>query len=205
LFLGNVPPGGVTLSASFHPEFIDIDKFLDKVVFLNEKGFPTSVAFVAYPLHLKDLERYKSAAGKRKVFNQTGVLFKVIPFIGEFEGKKYPVGYDVQQKRLLEEVATNTEIESQKELNVQWLDQGENEKFKQNKICRMGQIYAKILPNGDVTRCCHHEGGKLGSIFDKDFRLLDEPTPCELDSCACWKPMIVGYKENKYPIFWEMP
>jgi len=204
-FMKYVPSGGVTLSASFHPEFIDIDKFLDKVVFLNEKGFPASVSFVAYPPHLKDLEKYKSAAGKRKIFNQTGILFKVIPFIGKFEDKKYPEDYDAGQKRLLEEVATNTEIESQKELNVQWLDQGENEKSKQDKICRMGQMYAKILPNGDVTRCCHHESGKLGSIFDKDFRLLDEPAPCKIQSCPCWKPMIVGYKEDKYHIFWEMP
>ncbi|MFH1283898.1 MAG: radical SAM protein, partial [bacterium] len=205
LLLRNMPPGGITLSASFHPEFTDIDEFLDKVVLLNEKGFPTSIAFVAYPPHLKDLKRYKSAAEKRKVFDQTGVLFKIIPFIGEFEGQKYPGRYSVEQKKLLDEAATNTEIESQRELNAQWLDQGENEKFKQDKWCRMGQMYAKILPDGTVTRCCHHESDKLGSIFDKDFRLLDEPAACKVDSCACWKPMLVGYKEDKYPIFWEMP
>ncbi len=204
-FLKKISPGGVTLSASFHSEFVGIDEFLDKIVFLTEKGFPTSIAFVAYPPHLKDLERYKKAAGERKIFSQTGILFKVIPFIGEFEGKKYPESYSPQQKKLLEEAATNTEIESQKELNVQWLDQGDSEKSRLDKYCRMGQMYAKILPNGDVTRCCHADYGKMGSIFDEDFRLLDEPAPCRIQSCLCWKPMIVGYKEDKYPIFWEMP
>jgi MoaA/NifB/PqqE/SkfB family radical SAM enzyme len=205
LFIKKISPGGITLSASFHPEFIEIDEFLDKTVFLNEKGFPTSIAFVAYPPYLKDLEKYKSYVGQRKIFNQAGILFKIIPFMGEFEGEKYPEGYSHQQKKLLEEVATSTEIEPQKELNVQWLDQGEDEKYKKDKYCRMGQMYAKILPNGDVTRCCHSEFGKLGSIFDENFMLLDEPAPCKTESCPCWKPMIVGYKEDKYPIFWEMP
>lgn len=205
LFLRKISPGGVSLSASFHPEFVGIEEFLDKTVFLLEKGFPTSIAFVAYPPHLKDLERYKRTAGERKVFGRAGVFFKVIPFIGDFEGKKYPESYSPQQKKLLEEAAVNTEIDSQKELNVQWLDQGNSEKSRLDKYCRMGQMYARILPNGDVTRCCHPDYGKMGSIFDKDFRLLDGPAPCISQSCLCWKPMIVGYKEDKYAVFWEMP
>jgi len=204
-FLKRISPGGVSLSASFHPEAIGIDEFLNKTALLNEKKFPTSIAFVAYPPHLKDLERYKKAAGEKKIFDRPGILFKIIPFMGEYEGKKYPDSYSPQQKKLLEDAAKDTEIESQKELNTQWLDQGEKEKASLDKHCRMGQMYAKIWPNGDVTRCCHKDCGKLGSILDEDFRLLDEPAPCKVEACPCWKPMIVGYKEDKYPIFWETP
>lgn len=199
LFLERVKPDGITLSASFHPEFVGIDEFLDKVLLLNKKEFPTSVAYVAYPPHLADLERYKSTAERR------GVLFKIIPFIGEFEGKKYPDNYDSEQKKLLEEAAVNTENQSQKELNAQWFNQNTDKKSMQEKLCRMGQMYAKILPSGEVTRCCHYKSDKLGSIFDKEFRLLDEPAVCKTESCPCWKPMIVGYREDKYPILWEMP
>lgn len=199
-FLNKIKPEGITLSASFHPEFVEIDKFIEKVLFLNNKGFPTSVAFVAYPPYLENLEQYKSATEK------IGTIFKIIPFIGEFEGKKYPQSYSDQQKKILEGAAISTESQSQKEINTQWVNQETSKDiFKENRFCRMGQMYAKIFPNGDVTRCCHHESEKLGSIFNDDFRLLDEPKVCDLDSCPCWKPMIVGYKEDKYPILWEMP
>jgi len=198
-FLREVEPGGVTLSASFHPEFVALRDFLDSVRLLQERGFPTSIAYVAYPPHLADLERYKSEAEKC-------TLFKIIPFHGEFEGKKYPAGYSPEQKKLLEGAAANTTNPSQKEINTQFLDRGASQKGPSTeKSCHMGELYARILPSGEVTRCCHPDSGKLGSIFSPDLRLLDAPAPCAVEACPCWKAMIVGRSEDKYSILWEMP
>lgn len=198
-FLKKIEPGGITLSASFHPEFAEIDYLFEKVLFLNKKGFPTNVIFEARPSYLVDLDKYKSAAQKM------GILLKIIPFLGEFEGKKYPQSYSDRQRELLEEVVINRETQFQKQINSQWFNQDVNKNnFMQDRLCRMGQMYAKISPNGDITRCCHYESEKLGSIFDDDFRLLDEPMICKIESCPCWKPMIVGHQEDRYPIFWGM-
>lgn len=199
MFLKKISPGGVSLSASFHPEFVGIEQFLDKVMLLNRKGFPTGIAFVAYPSHLKDLERYKSFVEK------AGMLFKIIPFMGQFEGKKYPESYGEEQRHMLKQASINSDNQTQKELNAQWFDQNMSKKPVVNKFCRMGQMYARILPSGEVTRCCHYNSENLGSIFEEDFRIIDEPALCSIEACPCWKAMIVGHQEEKYPVFWEMP
>jgi hypothetical protein len=72
----------------------------------------------------------------------------------------------------------------------------------------MGQMYAKILPDGRVARCCALDKnglplGLLGHITDLNLRLLDEPLACEADNCPCFKSMLVGYEEEKWLPLWE--
>jgi MoaA/NifB/PqqE/SkfB family radical SAM enzyme len=68
-------------------------------------------------------------------------------------------------------------------------------------LCRMGQKYCKIRPNGEVYRCCAWLPGNtdlakpifLGNFFkDDDFRLLPEPAWCDYDPCPCERCMVVG-------------
>jgi MoaA/NifB/PqqE/SkfB family radical SAM enzyme len=139
-------------------------------------------------------------------------MFKIIPFKGEFAGKKYPDAYTRQEKILIEWLSADSQDEHLNDLNQRWYDWNvKREKEKRDKkgsLCRMGQMYAKILPDGRVVRCCALDKnglplGLLGRITDLDLRLLDEPTACEAENCPCFKSMLVGYEEEKWLPLWE--
>ena len=53
------------------------------------------------------------------------------------------------------------------------------------KLCRSGQIYASIKADGKVTRCGPLSHKPIGNLFDDNFKLFDEPMPCEAEVCPC--------------------
>ena len=177
------------VNTSFHAEFIDFESFFFKVLQLRDSGFKVCISYVGYPPFLEKMKEYKDLSGKNNV------EFTIQAYRGEFDGKKYPSGYTDSEKGLIgicAEGATGRILKHQTE---------EREK-KEQKLCRMGQMYAKIYPNGDVFRCCIPEvDNKIGNIFDDNFKLLDEPALCERVPCPCWRAMIVS-KENEWGHFW---
>lgn len=205
-----INPEPLFISASFHPEFDNINDSLQKVLNLRQHGFRVSgIAYVAYPPLLQNLKEIM------KITKKNNVEFKIIPFSGVFEGRVFPKGYSDAEKRLLKEAAENS---VNKELNSQWLrwhvnkEESNNEEKKDeesSRLCRMGQMYARILPDGKVTRCCipvNESDNKIGNIFDEDFELLDEPALCRVrvEDCPCFKAMIVG-KEKSWLLHWKTP
>ncbi|MCR4663269.1 MAG: radical SAM protein [Endomicrobiaceae bacterium] len=209
-FLDKIKPGGLTLSASFHPEFVDFEKFFEKVKYLNNNGFFTAIAYVGYPPHLDKICEYKNKCEK------FGIQFKIIPFIGIYKGKKYPESYDNRERMLLEGFTTNSKVKDLDDINkafFKWdVEKEENKEAKETKsklgkLCRMGQMYAKIHPDLTVTRCCagYHgqESGILGNILDPKFKLLDDALPCEFNlDCPCFKGMFVNEYENTWNALW---
>ena len=85
-------------------------------------------------------------------FNDFG--FSVLPFWGKYNNKNYPMDYTEKEKA---------------DLNKYIAIRG-NETFKvepirvKDKICRAGQIYAHIMPDGEVCRC-----GAGGDLISKNF------------------------------------
>jgi len=69
-------------------------------------------------------------------------------------------------------------------------------------ICRMGENYAFIKPNGDVERCCKNHSMNLGNIINGTFKLLDKSQECTTEDCYCWRRMIVG-TDNKWSMYWK--
>jgi hypothetical protein len=107
----------------------------------------------------------------------------------------------------MEEVSKIYSLDEASRLIMGWR-KGEN-KVTKGKLCRMGQIYGRIYPNGDVYRCCA-DGGllKLSNICDDTFKLLDEPLECTSENCPCWKSMIVCEEERWTHLWlddWELP
>lgn len=205
-FTKKVKPGGISISASFHPEFVEIEPFLEKVLFLHHNGYPSTIAYVAYPPHIEKIPYFKS------VVEEKGIMFKIIPFQGKFRAKHYPQDYTVQERSLMEGFTTDSQDPYLNELNTRWYEwnvkRDEKQKEKKGKLCRMGQMYAIIHPDSKVTRCCARDiDGSfkevLGNIFDHDFRLLDDPVPCEAESCPCFKSMLVGCEEDRWLPLWE--
>lgn len=205
-FMKKVRPGGISVSASYHPEFDDFDNFLNKVFYLHHNGYPSTIAYVAYPANLEKIKDFKSRAENKKI------MFKIIPFSGEYKGKCYPRDYSIQEKMLMEGLSADSQNSHLNEINTRWYEwnvEKEKEQItKKGKFCRMGQMYAIIHPDGMVSRCCARDKDGsflevLGSIFDPDLKLLDEPMPCPSDNCPCFKSMLVGYEEDKWLPLWE--
>lgn len=199
-FLNKTEPDNICIAASLHPEFIEFEKFLDRLLLLYNRGYHVSICFVAYPPHLEQMEMFKETA------EQKGIFFNVSPLLGKFEGRIYPQSYTDTERKYLERITSNSSLNT--EINTQWyqykINKEENTDTR-GKLCRMGQMYAKILPNGDVTRCCMTTSGDLGNIFDEDFELLDRSQPCEVDTmCPCFKAMLVNEEVSRLPL-WSFP
>ncbi|MHB9154388.1 MAG: radical SAM protein [Endomicrobiales bacterium] len=207
--MDRVPPGGLSISASFHPQFADMDEFLEKVKRLHFNGYPSTIAYVGYPPHLHRIPEYKKRAEAEHIY------FKLIPFIGTYNGRQYPPSYTPEERLLLEGLARDSHDQHLNDMNTRWYewrvkkkDEGPAGKIKKDAPCRMGQMYAKIHPDGTVTRCCagYHgkDSGNMGNIADEDFRLHDEALPCQVSyQCPCFKGMVVGQEEEKWVPLWE--
>jgi hypothetical protein len=194
-FISRVRPGRVKFAAAFHPEFVKLDVFIAKAVCLKQNGYDIGVNFVAFPPHLKEMKVYKEA------FNDRHISFDIMPFRGEYQGRAYPEGYTEQERKLIRscDPATATRM-------LDAFGTGEKESSgHKGQICRMGQRYTKIHPDGRAYRCCLiKENGCLGNLLDGTFELYPEPRPCEYDHCSCWVAMIVG-KERDWAFHWVGP
>jgi len=181
-FVDRIDPAKVSLSVSYHPEYHTIDGFLKTVRFLRDrKANLGCINYVAYPPALKDL----GATVER--FIGAGESLKVIPFIGDFEGVRYPDGYNEEQKAILG-------------MKDDWLDHKRHE----GMICRAGNRSALLLPTGKVSRCGQIGDRQIiGDFFDPNFKLMDEPSPCDVKFCPCdeWK-VIPDEKAPEKPGVW---
>jgi MoaA/NifB/PqqE/SkfB family radical SAM enzyme len=80
-----------------------------------------------------------------------------------------------------------------------------NKLSRKGEVCRMGQMYTKIHPDGTAYKCCFiDDRGKLGNLIDGTFSLYEEPRACEYDQCSCWVAMIAG-KEKDWLFHWAIP
>lgn len=91
-----VSPMNLRLHTSFHPEYAEREKFLDKLVNLRARGFQLSVTSVTHPRTLGHLEETK------KLFEQNNFQFVMQHFGGGFEGKEFPRDYSQQEKDLIQ-------------------------------------------------------------------------------------------------------
>lgn len=192
-FIEKVGPDRARLGGSFHPEFADFDDFLKKVLLLNKSGYEVWVNYVAYPLHLKDMARYKTSVEEK------GIRFSIQPFNGEYEGRDYPQNYTKEEKKLM----NLGNIDDVNRETIDWRTDGTRSSIK-GRLCRMGQMYARIYPDAEVYRCCAGGASRLGNLLNGTFRLLKEPMPCETDNCPCWKCMLVG-REGHWSTYWTTP
>ena len=163
-------PEKVSLSLSFQPEFDKLDDFIERLSLIRKHGFNGCINFVAYPPQLKDIDSL------RQKFRSAGEDLKVIPFWGEYEGRKYPESYTDQEKELVG-------------INGEWLSHVR----KKGIMCEAGSKSALLFPDGKVARCGQiGEDLLIGNFTDPGFKLFDKPLPCDAEYCPC--------DEGKIPI-----
>lgn len=189
-FIKAVGPERARLGGSFHPGFSNFDDFLRKVSLLHKHKYEVWVNYVAYPPHLKDMERYKQAV------EALGIRFSIQPFNGEHEGRHYPGGYTDDEKLIM----NSGHVDEVNRETIDWRTDNKKSSTK-GRLCRMGQMYARIYPDAEVYRCCGNGALRLGNMLDGTFKLLEEPLPCECDNCPCHKCMLAD-KEKYWPTFW---
>lgn len=184
----NMDPKSVRIGTSFHPQFSELEFFIKKINYLKDKGFEVWVNFVPWPPFFAQIKNI------RNMLQENEIKIVLQPFIGQYEGRQYPQGYTDEEKKLLG--IFNDEA------NIKTVDfKTTDEANKRGKLCRMGQNYAFIHPDGEAERCCKDHTINLGNIIDGTFSLLDKPLACQADECNCWRCMLVE-KEPQWAKYW---
>lgn len=176
-----IEPKKVNLGVSFQPLFVKFEEFLRKALILKEHGFTNSVLYVTYPPQMKQMSYYK------REFERRGFAFQVQPFWGRYQDRSYPEDYTEDEKEVIASFLDNP-----KEINYRL-----NRKKTKGKLCRAGEIYAVIQPNGMVNRCGFSFEGHIGNFLDKNFKLLESPMPCSSEFCPCNENTYLIEEENK--------
>jgi len=185
-FVKFVKPERVRIETSFHPEFSDLNVFVEKLKILKENGFNPTVNFVPWPPLLDKMKSIKDAV------ESASCLLTLQPFIGRYESRLYPQGYTDKEKEYFNIFKDECNL---KTLNFKTTKESDATK---GKLCRMGQNYVFIHPDGDASRCCRDHSFSLGNIIKGSFSLLEEPKECQAENCNCWRCMLVD-KED----FWQ--
>jgi len=165
--INNLDSSRVSLSVSFQPFFEKITDMASKLNLLKTMHWNIQVACVAWPPLINNLENYYAFL---RSFN-----FKAIPFRGVYDGKIYPFDYTPEEKDIIDKYIARRE-------GVKF----STEPAKVNgRICRAGQIFANIMPNGEVLRCGSGQELIYKNFFDGNFAFLDRPASCKAEYCDC--------------------
>ena len=171
-FADTVPPEKVfLLSASYHfthrKELNLIDDFINKCLYLKEKGFAVLVNYIALPETLNRMEE------DLLMFEKLGIEVFALMLRGKYKGKIYPEAYTQEALDLIYRFVLDKETESCAafgELNFY------------GHYCEAGQNYFFMNQYGDVSRCTTlHK--KMGNLFENNFVPYPKPRVCTATHC----------------------
>jgi MoaA/NifB/PqqE/SkfB family radical SAM enzyme/predicted Zn-dependent protease len=220
-FAKKISPQRVKINSSFHPDCVSKDEFLEKIVYLKYWGFQTSITVVAYPPLLGKIEGYND------FFKNTGQRLILYPFRGPYSGRTYPDGYTAEERTELKKLGLDLgagvnrelfqryDVEKKKPAAEPAAKAGAKKTAPHKertpapaaaaKVCRNGQLYAKLVPDGEAYRCCaavNKQWGRLGNIVKGTFSLSLEAEACpDITQCRCYKAMVIG-DEKKWEKDW---
>jgi MoaA/NifB/PqqE/SkfB family radical SAM enzyme len=193
--INNVAPDRVRIGTTFHPEFADLDEFIAKHKELGKHGFETWANYVLYPPIIKDASGYKAK------FDKLGIPLNLQPMLGFHNGKEYPMAYTDEEIAGLKECYGDDDIVNRK--TIEWKT-AQPKRDMRGRKCRMGQMYAKVYPNGNAYACCAKGAPYIGNLFDGTFELTNEPEECTAEHCHCWRCMLVD-REDNWKQHWVIP
>lgn len=166
-----IPPGTLKIAPTFHPTFADFDTFFKKVVKVKEYLPNFQIYYVAHPGQISQMPQ------RSQLFKEEGI--KLIPL--PLRGDGFVLNSE-EEKRIVEKVSPYRGNKIAYQLQ---------KISPRGKACRAGQHYAVLRTNGSVDRCSQYANGSVGVITDENFRLWDEPSPCERDYCPIESQWIV--------------
>jgi MoaA/NifB/PqqE/SkfB family radical SAM enzyme len=162
----------------------DLEEFIRKIRYFDERGFNVYVSQVMYPPILNSFERVFQH------LKQRGIVTRPKAFRGCYKMRRYPQSYTEEERRLFMRYYDQSEssFSSSKEPNLDWLFSFEKHllngelSFKGAR-CGTGRNYVYIRYNGNVLRCIR--GRRLGNIFRHQIDLSIEPELCKSGICYC--------------------
>lgn len=231
-FMKEIGPERVKFAASFHPQFAKFEEHLIKIKKLKDAGYDFGINYVAHPTQLEKMPYYKQKIGELHVsfdvmpfrgqyqgkeypVSYTEEEKRLIESVDKNTASRMLEAYAPKKKEEQNNNADNEQkenkLEQKEEVNKVQTDPNDSTAHyaKTNKhyhkLCRMGQMYTKILPNGDAYRCCLQKPeGLLGNLIDGTFKFYEEPKICVYDKCPCWVAMITNEEEN-WLFHWRTP
>jgi MoaA/NifB/PqqE/SkfB family radical SAM enzyme len=180
-FINKAVKENVEINPSFHPLFADKDEFIIKVKVLKNEGLLKALTLVAWPAYIKNYNELKD------FFKKHGIDLIIQPFFGEYNGIRYPDGYNKEELLII--------YPHLAELGGKKVSTKTPETI--GKLCSAGKYYGVIEPNGNVRRCGGHNSSDkiVGNIFDDNFSLLKQALPCTSNLCPCNESLFLLNKQ----------
>ncbi|NLB35012.1 MAG: hypothetical protein GX817_04235, partial [Elusimicrobia bacterium] len=168
-FAKKINPERVVLDMNFHPFEAKLEPFIRKVLTLKKAGFSGGVCYLAYPPQMDKMKYYEEK------FRENDIGFALAAYWGKYNGVTYPDGYTEEERELIAPYIGDID-------RIKYHLEGVK---TMGKLCRAGYCYASVKGDGTVTRCGPLSHKPIGNLFDDDFKLHDEPMPCEAEVCPC--------------------
>jgi len=179
------PEKVILINASIHWDMRQqkqtLNDFIDKFLYLQQKGFQIVGSYVVYP---DALHRYKEDIAYLKSKGLKHISSKV--FHGVYEQKTYPASY------------TSSEIKDISELMDACIEMPEYLEFYQFKglRCSTGRTMLSMKPNGNIERCLT-DYTPQGNFFEGTFSCPPNDKKCVQDICTCpYQGMLYTYKKR---------
>ena len=151
------------------------DRYASNFLLCKTAGFLIGAAEVAHPSLARQVTKYTTE------FRERGVDIRFDPFIGEYEGRKYPEAYTEEEIELF-----NLDPVS---------DYGIKAFYQKGKMCNAGYNVAVVTPNGHI-RACDLSRDDLGSVYT-GIKFKKDLTICPFRFCWCPLNIYDGYLYRK--------
>lgn len=144
--------------ATFHPDFVELERFLEKCTQLSNLNIAYSVGSVGLREHFEKIQELRNKLPAH-----------IYLWINAY--KDIPLYYSSSEIEFL------TGIDSHFPTNLQNYP-------SYNQACRTGYEVVSIEGNGDLYRC-HFIKEKRGNIFKDDLQKMLWQSPCTRNICDC--------------------
>jgi MoaA/NifB/PqqE/SkfB family radical SAM enzyme len=148
---------------------VNLVSYIDKILFLQKKGFNVIAYYVVHPDLLKRITEDVLFLRQNGVKNVRLKAFK-----GFFEGRYYPSSYGIDERKLFE--VFDIDYPEHRILD-------ESSRY-QGLLCKAGQKFYLMDRNGNLRRCTSLYKS-YGNLFDRSQVIDPKPKPCPIAYCSC--------------------
>ncbi len=157
------------------------DDYIQKFLYLQQKGFNVVGSYVVYPASIDSFE-----SDIEWLHNQGMEQISSKVFEGNYGGKLYPDAYtEEEMSRITKHMCC--EIEMPHYLRYR--------RFK-GIYCSTGRLMLSLKPNGDLERCLS-DPYPLGNFFSGNYCIPKHDARCKTEICTCpYQGMLFTYKKG---------
>lgn len=146
-----------------------IKKYVDKYLFLQEKGFNIVLVYVTYPPFFDRLEDDFS------YFREQGILMtSTKAFTGYYNNLLYPDSYTEKEKELITRYSNFTTVDELAKSRISYY----------GRYCEAGKRFFVMDPSGNLKRCAATVK-QYGNLFEGSFNPEKTSKPCPAEECTC--------------------